>query len=40
MGGECNAAIHRLCISRGFVSGFGPLESSGDTAIVACVRAS
>lgn len=38
MGGECNAAIHRFCGSRGFVSGFGPLENSGDTAIVACVR--
>ncbi len=39
MGGECNAAIHRFCGSRGFVSGFGPLENSGDVAIVACVRA-
>ena len=39
MGGECNAAIHRFCASRGFVSGFGPLENSGDTAVVACVRA-
>ena len=38
IGGDCNAAIHRFCISRGAVSGFGPLENSGDVAVVACVR--
>jgi len=37
MGPNCNAAIHRLCVARGFVSGFGPLENSGDLAYVACV---
>ena len=37
-GPACNAAMHRFCASRGFVSGFGPLENSGDTAIVGCVR--
>jgi len=39
MGPECNAAIHRWCVSQGFVSGFGPIENSGDTAVVACVPA-
>ena len=38
MGSECNAAIHRFCRARGAVSGFGPVENSGDTAYVACVR--
>ena len=36
-GRNCNAAIHRFCRSMGFVSGFGPVENSGDTAFVACV---
>lgn len=35
-GPNCNAAIHRLCANRGMVSGFGPLENSGDGALVAC----
>jgi hypothetical protein len=38
MGDACNAAIHRYCVARGFVSGFGPIENSGDTAFVTCVR--
>jgi hypothetical protein len=38
IGSDCNAAIHRFCAGRGFVTGFGPLENSGDTAVVACVR--
>ncbi len=38
MGPDCNAAIYRFCTSRGFASGFGPVENSGDTAYVACVR--
>lgn len=37
MGDHCNAAIHRLCQSRGAVSGFGPLEVPGPTVTVACV---
>ncbi len=37
-GPECNSAIHRLCVSRGATSGFGPLENSGDGAEIACVR--
>jgi hypothetical protein len=37
-GPACNAAIHRFCVSRGASSGFGPLENSGDVAVVACVR--
>jgi len=37
-GSECNAAIHRFCVSRGATSGFGPLENSGDGLSVACVR--
>ncbi len=39
MGPECNAAIHRWCRAQGFVSGFGPLENSGDTAVVGCLPA-
>lgn len=38
IGSDCNAAISRFCSSRGFATGFGPLENSGDTAVVACVR--
>jgi hypothetical protein len=38
-GMNCNAAINRFCADRGFVTGYGPVENSGDTAIVACVRA-
>jgi hypothetical protein len=38
IGPECNAAIHRACVGRGFVSGFGPLENNGDLAVIACVR--
>jgi hypothetical protein len=38
IGADCNAAIHRLCRSRGFVSGYGPVENSGDTSVVVCVR--
>ena len=38
MGPDCNAAMGRFCQARGFVSGFGPLENSGDIAVVGCVR--
>jgi len=37
-GANCNAAIHRWCRSAGFLSGFGPVENTGDTAVVTCVR--
>ncbi len=35
-GPNCNAAIHRFCANRGMTSGFGPLENSGDGALIAC----
>lgn len=38
IGPGCNAAIHRFCTSQGYASGFGPIENSGDTAYVTCVR--
>ena len=35
----CNAAIHRWCRGRGYVSGFGPLEHAAPgAAFVACVE--
>lgn len=37
-GPDCAAAIHRFCMARGAASGFGPVENSGDTAVVTCVR--
>ncbi len=37
IGVDCNAAIHRFCGSRGYTSGWGPVENSGDVAIVSCV---
>lgn len=37
-GPNCNAAIHRFCRdARGAVSGYGPIENSGDSAWVACI---
>ncbi|MCK6572388.1 putative metal-binding motif-containing protein [Myxococcota bacterium] len=38
IGPDCNAAIHRFCGANGFASGFGPVEHSGDVAVVTCVR--
>jgi hypothetical protein len=38
MGPNCNAAFHRFCSSRGFVSGFGPGEQSGDDTVATCVH--
>ena len=38
IGFNCNAAIHRLCSAQGYLSGWGPLENSGDVAYVACVN--
>jgi hypothetical protein len=37
LGITCNAAIDRFCIARGAVTGFGPVENSGDTATVVCL---
>jgi hypothetical protein len=37
LGPDCNAAIHRFCNARGRDSGFGPVENSGDTAVVVCL---
>jgi hypothetical protein len=38
IGPHCNAAMSRFCASRGCgVTGFGPIENSGDTAIVTCL---
>lgn len=37
-GPDCNAAINRFCAGRGDTTGFGPVENSGDTAVVVCVR--
>jgi hypothetical protein len=36
-GAQCDRAIHDWCVGAGYRSGFGPLENSGDLAIVACV---
>jgi hypothetical protein len=36
IGPDCNAAIHRYCRSQGHVSGYGPVENSGDTSVVTC----
>jgi hypothetical protein len=35
-GSDCNAAIHRWCSSQGMTTGYGPVENSGDVAVVAC----
>jgi len=37
--GACYAAINRFCASRGYVTGFGPVEYTGDNTTVVCVRA-
>ena len=37
MGDNCNAAITRLCSSRGALSGFGPVERVGLNLTIACV---
>jgi hypothetical protein len=38
IGVACNAAIHRHCARTGFVTGFGPVENSGATAVITCLR--
>lgn len=35
-GPGCNAAIHRFCASEGLTTGYGPIENTGDLAVVAC----
>jgi len=35
-GGSCNAAISRMCGSMGLTTGYGPVENSGDVAVVVC----
>jgi hypothetical protein len=37
IGPDCNAAIHRFCRAMGHESGWGPVENTGDTAVVTCV---
>jgi len=37
IGPACHDAIHQRCVSGGFRSGWGPLENSGDTAVIACL---
>ncbi len=37
MGPDCNAAIHRYCISQGYISGFGPVALSGNNPTITCV---
>lgn len=38
IGSDCNAAIHRFCAARGATTGYGPVENSGDSATIVCVR--
>ena len=38
-GPDCNAAINRFCRETGYISGYGPVQSSGDAVTVVCVRA-
>jgi hypothetical protein len=37
IGANCNSAMHQHCRALGYLSGFGPIENSGDTVSVACV---
>ncbi|MCC6995542.1 MAG: hypothetical protein IT370_13110 [Deltaproteobacteria bacterium] len=36
-GPSCVTAVHRYCVAAGAISGFGPIESSGDSAQVTCL---
>jgi hypothetical protein len=38
IGPDCSAAVKRYCADHGYVSGFGPVENSGDEMTLACVR--
>jgi hypothetical protein len=35
---DCNAASHRFCTTKGFVSGFGPVEYNATNVSVVCVK--
>jgi hypothetical protein len=35
-GPDCNAAISRFCAAQGMATGYGPVENSGDVAVIAC----
>ncbi len=35
---DCNAATHRLCTSKGFISGYGPVEYNDVNVSVVCVK--
>ena len=37
IGAGCTTAIHRHCVAAGAVSGFGPVESDGDSVTVTCL---
>ncbi len=37
IGMACNRAIDAFCVEAGHAAGFGPLENSGDVAIIACI---
>jgi len=39
VGPGCSAAIHQACVADGYTSGHGPLENSGDLAVIACLGA-
>ena len=35
---DCNSATHRFCVSKGFVSGYGPVEYNTAVVAVVCVK--
>jgi hypothetical protein len=35
---DCNAASHRFCGKKGFVSGYGPVEYNPSNVAVVCVK--
>jgi len=37
IGPDCNAAIKRYCMDNGYVSGFGPVYASGNSATITCL---
>jgi hypothetical protein len=39
MGPRCDLAFHDFCQQAGHLSGYGPLENSGDAAYAACLGA-
>jgi hypothetical protein len=36
IGPSCDQAIHQFCVSQGALSGWGPIENSGDIAMLSC----